>query len=263
MSYSKQQQQNYNRIVIKIGSSLFSAQKSGVADNIFEQIVSQISHFITLEKEIVIVSSGAIALGMRKLGLKTRPKELASLQATAAIGQNALMDYYSQAFKKYKINCAQVLLTWDDFSGQRKLNAKNTLLKLLELGVVPIINENDATATDEIKVGDNDQLSALVASELVNADLLIILTDVDGLLNRNKEILRKVPKITEQVKALACSTDKQTSVGGMVTKIKAAITTTNSGLACVFANGSKQNIITEIVSDPASEGKWTFFLPQK
>ena len=252
---------NYKRIVIKIGSSLFYTKKGLDIFPLFE-IVSHISSLIKLEgKEIIIVSSGAIALGMNLLDLKSRPQELPYLQAAAAIGQNALMDNYSRLFRKYKINCAQVLLTWDDFSDRKRyLNAKNTLLTLLKLGTVAIINENDTVSTDEIKFGDNDRLSALVSS-LISADLLVILSDVDGLLDKDKNVIRVVDEITPQIKALACPTNKKACVGGMITKIEAAKIAVDSGIPCVIANGRCKNITISAIKTPSLAG--TLFVPKK
>jgi glutamate 5-kinase len=197
------------------------------------------------------------------MNAKSRPRELPVLQAAAAIGQNALMDNYSRAFKRYNINCAQVLLTWDDFCDRKRyLNAKNTLLTLLKLASIPIVNENDTVSTDEIRFGDNDRLSALVAT-MVSADLLIILSDVDGLLNKDKELVRIVPEITTEIKNLASPSEKKTSVGGMITKIQAAKITVDSGIACVIANGRTKNIIGKIVNDPFACAEWTVFSPKK
>jgi len=249
------------RIVIKVGSSLFCSLKGGMDWRIFGGIVDQVSLLLQEGSEIVLVSSGAIALGMDILKLKTRPKELPYLQASAAVGQNALMDNYSRAFGEHKINCGQVLLTWDDFNDRgRYLNAKNTLLTLIKLKAVPIINENDTVSTDEIKFGDNDQLSARVAS-LVSADLLIILSDVSGLLDRESRVIRKISTITSQVKALACPTDKKTCVGGMVTKLEAAKISMDSGIPCVIANGKEEGVIARIAHDPEGGGEWSLFLP--
>lgn len=259
----KQSQGNYKRIVVKIGSSLF--YKNGRIDALrLYDIVSNIGSLLLNEKkEVIIVSSGAIALGMSAIKLKSRPKELSVLQAVAAIGQNALMDNYSNAFVKYGITCAQVLLTWEDFDGRRRyLNAKNTLLKLLELGAIPVINENDTISTDEIRFGDNDRLSALVAS-LISADLLIILSDVPGLLDRNKNLVKFVDEITPQIRALACPTDKQGCVGGMVTKIEAARMAVGSGIPCVIAKGDEAGIISRIAIKPDAGGNWTLFRPGK
>lgn len=256
-----QSQRNYKRVVIKIGSSLFVTQKSRLDMGLVNNIAGQISGLIKEGKEVVIVSSGAIALGMSILKLANRPKELAYLQAAAAIGQHELMHVYNQAFKAKGLNCAQLLLTWDDFSNRsRYLNAKNTLNTLLGLKCVPVINENDTVSTDEIKFGDNDKLSAL-ASILVGADLLIILSDVDGLLDENKKVIRLVDKITGQIKSLACPTNKKACVGGMITKIEAARIGVDSGIACVIANGRGKGIISQVVNDPFSQG--TIFLPRQ
>lgn len=251
----------YKRIVIKIGSSLFYSGKEPDISRSFE-VISHISELVKNEdKEIVIVSSGAIALGMELLKLNSRPKELPVLQASAAIGQNALMDNYSRHFRRYGMSCAQILLTWDDFDNrQRYLNAKNTLLTLLKLGSVPVINENDTISTEEIKFGDNDRLSALVAA-LINADLLIILSDVDGLLDRDKNLIKLVTEINPQIKSLACPSNKKTCVGGMITKIEAAKIAVDSGIPCVIANGRAKNVIFDIIRDPLSgDRQWTVFL---
>ncbi len=257
----KQLEKDYKRIVVKIGSSLFCSDERGFDQSIFNQIVGQISNLVSLKKEVLIVSSGAIALGMRVLGLKSRPKELSYLQAAASLGQNALMDNYSRAFGYNKINCGQILLTWEDFNDRKRyLNAKNTIFTLLKLGSIPIINENDTVSTDEIKFGDNDRLSALVSS-LIGADLLVILSDVDGLLDKNKKVIRVVDEITLQIKALACPTNKKTCVGGMVTKIGAAKIAMDSGIPCVIANGRRQDIILSAIKEPEKYG--TLFTPKE
>lgn len=254
-------ERKYNRIVIKIGSSLFYSGKELRLRNI-SGIISAISVLKSIhKKEVVIVSSGAIALGMDLLNFKSRPKDLPGLQSAAAIGQNKLMDSYSGFFKEFAIECAQVLLTSDDLSDrQRYLNAKNTLFKLLEFGVVPIINENDTISTDEIKFGDNDQLSARVAG-LIKADLLIILSDVEGLLDKRKKVIRVIDEITSEVESFACPTDKKTCVGGMITKIKAAKIAVKSGIPCVIANGRTRDIVGQVISGPEKSG--TLFVPKK
>lgn len=256
-----QSQRNYKRVVIKIGSSLFDSQKARLDMGLVSNIAGGISDLIKQGKEVVVVSSGAIALGMSILKLASRPKELQYLQAAAAIGQHELMHVYNRAFKGYGLNCAQLLLTWDDFSSRlRYLNAKNTLNTLLKLKCVPVINENDTVSTEEIKFGDNDKLSALV-SILVGAELLIILSDVDGLLDENKKVIRLVDKITAGIKSLVCPTSKKTCVGGMVTKIEAARIAVDSGIACVIANGRSKGIISQVANDPFSQG--TIFLPKQ
>ncbi len=281
---------NYKRIVVKIGSSLFcsgmgkyktlsqplklhkedpesrlwrdevSCKGAKLDPAILSSISAQISGLIKEGREIVVVSSGAIALGMSALKLRERPKELSYLQAAAAIGQNELMDVYREFFKGLGLHCAQLLLTWEDFSERKRyLNAKNTLNTLLKLKSVPIINENDTVSTDEIKFGDNDRLSALVAV-LVGADLLIILSDVDGLLDQDKKLIKVVDKITSSIKGLACPTEKKTCVGGMISKIEAASIAVSSGIPCVIASDHKQDIIKSLADDISSNG--TLFLAQ-
>lgn len=257
----KQSEKKYKKIVVKIGSSLLYFGKE-LDEQFLEQFTGQIAQLVKLGKDVVLVSSGAIASGMYVLKFNLRPKDISSLQALAAVGQHFLMSRYRYFFSKNNLECAQVLLTWDDFDSRRRyLNAKNTLLRLLELGTVPIINENDTVATDEIKFGDNDQLSARVAN-LVSADLLIILSDVDGLLDKDKKrIIRIIDKITPQIKDLACSTDKKTSVGGMITKIEAAKISTESGIPCVIANGLRRDILSSVIHRPHENG--TLFVSQK
>ncbi|MDD5129498.1 MAG: glutamate 5-kinase [Candidatus Omnitrophica bacterium] len=250
-------QKKYKRVVVKVGASLFATDKSKLDTALVNSIARQISDLIKQGKEVVVVSSGAIALGMSILKLTSRPKELKYLQAAAAIGQHELMHVYKLALKKYSLNCAQLLLTWDDFLGARYINAKHTLGTLLKLNCVPIINENDTVATEEIKFGDNDRLSALV-SILVDADLLIILSDVEGLWDKNKKIIPRVNKITAEIKSLACPTDKKICVGGMVTKLEAARIAVEGGVPCVIASGHQDRIISQLTNDPFSQG--TIFL---
>jgi len=254
-----QSRKNYKRIVVKIGASLFARDNRKLDTALISKIARQVSDLTKQGKEVVLVSSGAIALGMSILKLAKRPVELRGLQAAAAIGQHELMHVYKLALAKYKFNCAQLLLTWDDFLGVRYTNAKHTLNTLLKLNCVPIINENDTVATEEIKFGDNDRLSALV-SILVDADLLIILSDVDGLLGKDKKVIPQVDRITGEIKSLACPTNKNMCVGGMVTKIEAARIAVEGGVTCVIANGRQDKIISQLTHDPFSRG--TIFLPR-
>ena len=256
---------NYKRIVIKIGSSLLFSKDNELDFKIFRSVAHQVADLVREGREMVVVSSGAIALGMYRLGLKERPKELYNLQAAAAVGQHILMNTYRRFFKgvfdKKELHGAQVLLTREDLNDRKRyLNAKNTLLALLKYGTVPIVNENDTVSTDEIKFGDNDRLSALVSS-LISADLLIILSDVDGLLDKDKKIIRVVDEITPQIKALACPTDKKTCVGGMITKIEAAKIAMDSGIPCVIANGRTKDIILSAIKEPEKYG--TLFTPKE
>ena len=248
---------NYKRVVVKIGSSLFARDNRKLDTGLVDKIAKQVSVLISQGKEVVVVSSGAIALGMSILKLASRPKQLQGLQAAAAIGQHELMHVYKLALKKYGLNCAQLLLTWDDFRKERYENAKQTLNTLIKLKCVPIINENDSVATEEIKFGDNDRLSALV-SILVGADLLIILSDVDGLLDKNKKVIPLVNKITPGIKSLAHPTRKNICVGGMVTKLEAARIAVDGGVPCVIANGHQDKIISQLTNHPFSQG--TIFL---
>ncbi len=251
---------DYKRIVIKIGSSLLYSQKSTLDCGLVNGITGQISDLIKNGKEIVVVSSGAIAMGVSILKLESRPKELSSLQAAAAIGQHELMQVYRGFFAARQLNCAQLLLTWEDFKERKRyLNAKNTLLTLLKLKSVPIINENDTVSTDEIKFGDNDRLSALV-STLISADLLVILSDVDGLLDKSKAVINIVEDITPQIRELACPTNKKTCVGGMITKIEAAKIATEAGIPCIIANGRRKDIILSVLEEPSKHA--TLFLPK-
>lgn len=253
---------DYNRIVVKIGSSLFYSNKEILDFGVLNTVVQQVVQLNKNRKEVVIVSSGAIALGMHVLGWGERPKELHRLQAAAAIGQNEVIDKYRYFFKNGNIHISQVLLTWDDLNDRRRyLNAKNTLIELLKYRNVPIVNENDTVSTEEIKFGDNDRLSALVAS-LISADILIILSDVDGLLDKdNKTIIKVVDEITPQIRSLACPTHKKTCVGGMVSKIEAAKIATDSGIPCVIANGRRKDVIASVIKEPGETG--TLFLPKK
>ncbi len=258
---------NYQRIVVKIGTSLLT--DSGTVDRLTAEIAdlikpakSKSSAGSKQKRELVLVSSGAIGCGMSLLGLKNRPKKLSHLQAAASLGQNELMKLYCNRFSAYGIKCSQVLLTWDDFDTRaRYLSAKNTLDVLLKWGSLPIINENDAVSVDEIKFGDNDRLSALVAN-LIGADILIILSDVEGLLNRKtSELVKVVAKITPAIEKLATCSNKATSVGGMKTKLSAARMAMKSQIPCLIVNGKKDNILHSALADPWSSG--TLFLPEK
>lgn len=258
----RQFQHKIKRIVVKIGTSMLASSHGGLDSKIIEELVRQICSFVAAGKEVILVSSGAIASGLAELGLKVRPQDLSSLQAAASIGQSILMQRYNDYFKKNKVSCAQVLLTWEDFSQrERYLNARNTLFRLLQYKIVPIVNENDAVSTDEIKFGDNDKLSALVAN-LVESDLLVLLSDVDGLYRTKKnDIISVVEQLTDEIKKLAKGTDKKLiSRGGMISKLEAAEIVTHAGIPCVIANGKTKDILTKIL-DGLDVG--TLFLPRK
>lgn len=249
------------RIVIKIGSSLIATYKMKPRTARLRSLVEQIATVRREGVEVVLVSSGAIVLGMGEMDLRKRPSDVASLQALAAIGQAALMHKYNQLFKKNKLHCGQVLLTWDDFNSRgRYNNARNTFLAMLQRGVVPIVNENDTISTEEIKFGDNDKLSALVAC-LVEADLLLILSDVEGLWDLKsgkKKIFEEIKEITGDIESVASGTDKKDmSKGGMTTKLDAIKIATHAKIPCMIAHGETENILPRILS---GERIGTFFV---
>ena len=253
--------------MIKIGSGvLTSPDRSKLDDSIIEQIAHQVS---TLKKsgcEIILVSSGAIAAGIKELNLKKIPEDILHKQAAAAIGQSHLIGKYERHFKKEELKVAQILLTHDDFSSRvRYLNAKNTILTLLSYGVIPIINENDTVAVDEIKFGDNDTLSAMVTN-LIEADLLIILSDVKGLytsdpkINSSAGLIPIVKKITSEIETIAGESKSLTGVGGMVTKIQAAKMVSLTGIPAVIVDGKAKGVIEAIMK---GEDMGTLFIPEK
>lgn len=228
-----------------------------------EQLVAQLAAQRQAGREVVLVTSGAVGAGMGALGYQSRPTELAEKQACAAVGQSRLMATYDQLFAKHGIVVAQVLLTHDDLEHhERHLNARNTLVTLLGKGVVPIINENDAIAFTEIKFGDNDKLSALVAA-LLPADLLVILTTVDGVIENfgqpEARVLPTIEDITAAVESLAGGTDSETAVGGMKSKVDAAKIAVRSGIPLVIASGRKHDTLARVLAG-AEEG--TLFQPQ-
>lgn len=263
----KQLERDYKRIVVKIGSSLFYSADNILDFSVFNEIGRQIADLVKGGKEVIIVSSGAITLGMHVLNKKERPKKLEDLQATAAIGQNELMNVYRKVFASTGYFAAQILLTWEDFDDRKRyLNARNTLFSLLAHRKyrlhrpIPVINENDTVSTEEIKFGDNDRLSALV-SQLVCADLLIILSDVDGLLGKDKKLIPVVADISPEIKELAYPTSRKTCIGGMVSKLEAAKICVDSGIPCVIANGRRKDIILFTIREPSKTG--TLFIPKK
>jgi glutamate 5-kinase len=245
------------RIVIKLGTGLLTDAQNRLAVPQIDRIVAQIAALCRQKKQVIVVSSGAIGAGMAELGLKQRPKRLDELQAAAAIGQSKLMALYDASFGKFGITVAQVLLTHDDLKNRaRHLNAHNTLATLLDRGVVPIINENDTVSVDEIKFGDNDRLGALAAT-LIDADLLVILSHVEGFLKAGA-LVGTIAKITREIEELAGGTDRATSVGGMKSKIEAARIVTRAGMPMIIANGELPGVLTGLL---AGEEIGTVFLP--
>lgn len=252
------------RLVIKLGSSQIADHALKARTSDLNSLCDQIASIQNKGIDVILVSSGAIVLGMGELGEQERPKELAALQARAAIGQNALMRLFTDLFKKYKKTCAQILLTWDDFDDRRRyVNARNTLNAILEKGVIPVINENDTISTQEIKFGDNDQLSALVAG-LIHADLLVILSDVEGLYDPNdkdKKVFREIKEITSEIVGIAGGAkNKNISKGGMITKLQAVKIATHANIPCVIANGQAEEILARILN---KESVGTFFVEKE
>ena len=254
------------RVVIKIGSSVLTEASTVINFNAFASLVDQIAWIKRKGYEPVIVSSGAIAIGVRKLGLKERPQNIPLKQAAAAVGQTGLMENYDRFFKEKNLKVGQVLLTNLILRNRSLfLNARNTLFTLLKLGVIPIVNENDSVVVDEIKLGDNDNLAA-ITTDLIEANLLIILTDQDGLFEadpkkkHNPSLISLVEKMDKGIEKLACTTKSPQGVGGMTTKIIAAKNTTKAGIPVIIANGRVHGILESIFQ---GEKVGTLFLPQK
>ncbi|MFH1061332.1 MAG: glutamate 5-kinase [Candidatus Omnitrophota bacterium] len=250
-----------SRIVIKVGSSIL-VDDSGKLDMAkLGSITTIVSGLKKNGYNVVLVSSGAIACGMEKLGYTHRPQTIAESSCAAAIGQSLLMFAYEQLFRKAGLICAQILLTSDCLDKRdRYLNARTTILHLLEKGnVVPIVNENDAVVTDEIRFGDNDKLSAQVAV-LIDAQLLVILSDVDGVYDEKGKVIDQIAEIDSCIEKLAGDTSRQTSTGGMITKFEAAKIAANAGILMVIGNGKNIDLVQNIV-DAKQVGTW--FIPKK
>ena len=245
--------QKVRRVVLKVGSRVLTGKGRTLSQPVFDRLAREISAARKRGYEVVLVSSGAIAAGMGRLGLLEKPKTMPEKQASAAIGQSALMWSYEKAFSFYGEKVAQILLTRDDLSNRnRYLNARNTLLTLLDFGVIPIINENDTVVVQEIKFGDNDNLSALVTN-LVNADLLVILSDIDGLYDKDPRVhkgARLIPfvgQVTEEMEQKATGTLSAFSIGGMVTKLQAARKAALFGVPTVLASGMMEELLEKIL----------------
>lgn len=245
------------RIVIKVGTSTL-AHKSGLLNiKRVEELCKVMSDLKNAGHDIILVSSGAIGMGVGKLQLNERPRDVAAKQAAAAVGQCELMYTYDKLFSEYNHTVAQLLLTGSDFEDdERHSNFKKTMDKLLEFKALPIINENDTVATDEIKVGDNDTLSAIVAIN-INAELLILLSDIDGLFtadphkNPDAKLITVVSEISDDIIALGGKAGSALGTGGMRTKLKAAQICTENGCDMVIANGNDPDVLYDIVEGKA------------
>ena len=245
--------ENAKKIVIKVGTSTLTYDGGGINIRRMEELVKVISDIKNSKKEIILVTSGAIGVARGKMGFNDRPKCVRDKQALAAIGQCELMNYYSRLFGQYNHNVAQVLLTKDVTTDAIRFeNAKNTFARLLDLGVIPIVNENDVISTEQIEFGDNDTLSATVAS-LVGADLLIILSDIDGLYdadprqNHQAKLIDVVEKIDDSIISLAGGAGSNRGTGGMITKIHAAKAATEAGCDMLIANGADPQVLYDIL----------------
>lgn len=253
------------RLVIKIGSNILASAEQGLNTKRLHAITEDISEVVDKGHEAVIVSSGAIAAGLKKLGLKEKPKDIKLKQAAAAIGQSSLMWAYEQSFADFNKKVAQVLLTRDDIANRlRYINAKNTLFALMSYGVIPLINENDPVAVDEIKFGDNDMLAALVAG-LVEAEMLVILSDVGGLYTKDPKykdakLIDSVEEITPDIEKLAEGRGSAVGTGGMYSKLLAAKQANNHGIPAVIINGKKSGLLTRLFN---GEKLGTYFKPKK
>lgn len=256
------------RIVIKVGTSTLAHKTGKLNIRRTGELCKVISDLKNEGEEIILVSSGAIGMGIGKLGLKQKPQDIPTKQAAAAVGQCELMYTYDRLFTEYGHTVAQILLTGSDFTADdRHENFNNTMSRLTDLGALPIVNENDTIATDEIKVGDNDTLSALVAVS-VKADLLILLSDVDGLYsadprkNADAKLIERVHGIDEALFNAAGEEGSALGTGGMKTKLKAAKLCGDNGIDMVIANGENPTILYDIVS--GKSGKYTrFFAGEK
>ena len=255
---------NSKKIVIKIGSSILIDEKGKPKKTWLRKFTKEIKNLISKKKQIVIVSSGAIALGCKYLGINKRGLKVDKSQAVASIGQIELMDFYKKNFDIQKIKISQILLTLDDTEQRRRaINAKRTIDNLLSMNIVPIVNENDTTATTEIKYGDNDRLAARV-SQIIGADCLILLSDVDGLYtdnpkkNKKIKLIKTVKNIDENIKSYATKTQSLYGSGGMKTKIEAAKICQLAGCFMAIANGNYINPLNEIIKNK----KCTWFLPK-
>ena len=254
------------RIVIKVVTSTLAHPTGQLNIKRVERMYKVISSLKNAGHEIVLVSSGAIGMGLGKIGITKRPGDISTLQAAAAIGQCELMYTYDKLFSEYNHTVAQILMTGafvaiEDYGK----NLNNTLFRLLELGVIPIVNENDTVTTDEIVIGDNDTLGAIIA-ERVRADLLVILSDIDGLYTANPakdptaERIEIIEEITEEIEALAGDAGSKLGTGGMVTKLKAARIATESGVNMVIANGKDPSILYDIID---GKGTCTRFVAKR
>lgn len=260
----KEELQAAERIVIKVGSSTLTHPTSKLNLGQIEVLVRQLADLRNQGKELIVVTSGAISAGRGKIGLDDPPRTIPEKQALASVGQGLLMQIYEKIFSEYGQIPSQILLTRSDITERKRyLNARNTILKLLDYDIIPIINENDTIAVDEIKFGDNDTLSALVAN-LAEADLLVILSDVEGIYtgdprtDETAELIPEVNEIDSELEGLAQGAGTDRGTGGMITKIEAAKISTKAGIPMIIAKGSQGDVLRKIVQ---GENPGTVFTP--
>jgi len=246
------------RIIIKIGTSTLTYSNGNINLGRIEKIAMSISDLINSGKEVILVTSGAIGVGVSKMHLKKKPKTIREKQAAASVGQVALMNIYSKLFGEYGYSVGQILLTRDNIESERsRNNVVNTFETLLESRIIPIVNENDSVSIDEIenvsRFGDNDNLAAIV-STIVNADLLVILSDIDGFYdsnprtNKDAKFIKEVKSITDEVQSFAEGAGSKLGTGGMETKIHAAKRVTDNGTNMILANGKDPSILIDILN---------------
>ena len=259
--------EHLQRVVVKVGSNVLTSS-NGLNIKIVNSITRQICRLLEKGLEVILVSSGAMAAGLKKVGLSQRPDLIASRQAIAAVGQAGLINEYEKSFSRYNIKVAQILLTSEDLDNrERYLNARNTINTLLSWQIIPIINENDTVKTEEIKLGDNDNLAAMITL-LMDAGLLINLTDIDGLYNKDPracsdaKLISRVLVVDDNIEQCACSIPGPLGTGGMLSKIKAAQKVTAAGVPMIIAGGARENILDQIIFGQ-EQTPGTYFMPGK
>ncbi|AGL02633.1 glutamate 5-kinase [Desulfoscipio gibsoniae] len=259
----KRNYERMQRMVVKVGSSSLTYNTGKLNIGQFEALVRQLSDLHNRGLDVLLVTSGAVGAGMGKLGFTQRPRTIPEKQAAAAVGQGLLLHMYEKIFAEYGLVVGQVLLTREDFADRRRfLNARNTLQTMLNMHIIPVINENDTVAVDEIKLGDNDNLAAMVAA-LVDADILILLSDIEGLYSDKPgtpgaRIIPEIHEISDEIEALAGGVGSAVGTGGMATKIQAARIAMHSGMVTIIARASEPDVIRRLV---AGEPLGTVFWP--
>lgn len=254
-----------NRIVVKLGSNVITA-KNGLDLDVIDAITYQVNILMNKGIEVILVSSGAMAAGMRKLEIERRPDEIPKRQALSAIGQSGVMHAYEKSFEAYGRKIAQILLTGDDLTNRKRyLNARNTLHAIMNWKIIPIINENDTVMVEEIKLGDNDNLAAMITL-LIDADFLFILTDIDGLYDKDPrqfsdaKLIPEVRKIRREIEDFAGSIPGALGTGGMLSKVRAAQKVTSAGIPMIVARGNVGNVLLDLFDGQVSG---TYFVPKE